>query len=301
MKHPERFTIPALYNQSFAELSELGVIDASRSKVFSEGTRDSCNITVFKDANSGVIYIREPITHDEAYRLGGYRKDIQGNDERFSHQRQLDLRRRQEYFQSDYIEKRIVDFGCGHGDFLKSIKHLTTEAVGIELQDSLRNAMNDNGITCYSTLDSLVPCQYDTVFMFHVLEHLDGPIRWLKYISNLLRPGGRIVIEVPSANDFLFSCSDSFRNHTLWSQHLVLHTRDSLRSCAEAAGLRVLGITGIQRYGLANHLSWLINSMPTGNCSELDILETPGLTSEWALALSRIDKNDTYLMTATKD
>ena len=52
--------------------------------------------------------------------------------------------------------------------------------------------------------------------MFHVLEHLPNQIDILKKLKNNLRKNGKIIIEVPSANDLLISLEDlkSFKKFT---------------------------------------------------------------------------------------
>ena len=53
----------------------------------------------------------------------------------------------------------------------------------------------------------------------------------LKEFKTHLNPGGILIVEVPHAKDFLLSNlkNEDFKNFTLWSQHLILHTRESLQ------------------------------------------------------------------------
>ena len=73
-----------------------------------------------------------------------------------------------------------------------------------------------------------------------------------------LRPGGKLIIEVPHARDFPlhFLDLDAFKNFTLWSQHLILNTRESLLRFMQCTGLLVEVIEGCQRYDIANHMTW---------------------------------------------
>jgi hypothetical protein len=47
---------------------------------------------------------------------------------------------------------------------------------------------------------------------------------------------------------------DSFKESTFWSEHLILHTKESLRKILEAVGFKNIKIEGLQRYPSANHL-----------------------------------------------
>ena len=41
--------------------------------------------------------------------------------------------------------------------------------------------------------------------MFQVLEHVDDPIAFLAQVRRYLRPGGRLIVEVPNVDDWLLS------------------------------------------------------------------------------------------------
>ena len=141
------------------------------------------------------------------------------------------------------------------------------------------------------------------MFMFHVLEHLPQPIEVLQEARSKLIRGGAIVIEVPHARDFMldFLQVDAFRDFTLWSQHLVLHTRDSLGRMLQFAGFRRVSIVGVQRYGLGNHLHWLRHGSPSGHASAFAAIETDDVTRAYSSALSRADMTDTLVAVAYAD
>jgi hypothetical protein len=137
--------------------------------------------------------------------------------------------------------------------------------------------------------------------MFHVLEHLSNPLSVLAQLRDILKPdNGTLVVEVPHANDFLISqlhCKP-FIDFTLWSQHLVLHTRDSLYKLLSAAGFVDIRIAGVQRYGLANHLTWLSEGKPGGHKGPLSLLETADLSQAYQSALAAQDCTDTLVAIA---
>ena len=110
-----------------------------------------------------------------------------------------------------------------------------------------------------------------------------------------------MILEVPHANDFLLEhmSVSAFIQFTLWSQHLVLHTRDSLRRMLTSAGFKHIKIEGVQRYSISNHLHWLKNSKPGGHITTLSALDSPELKRAYAEALSKIDATDTLVAIAT--
>ena len=139
------------------------------------------------------------------------------------------------------------------------------------------------------------------VTLFHVFEHFNNPLESLKLISKKMRDQGKIIIEVPHARDFLLSFleHEEFKKFTFWSEHLILHTRQSLTVFLEKAGFENVIITGFQRYPLANHLHWLSKNQPGGH-EKWSFLRTIELDSAYSQMLGQLDKNDTIIATATK-
>ena len=106
----------------------------------------------------------------------------------------------------------------------------------------------------------------------------------------------------PHANDFLLSeldC-DAFKEFTLWSQHLILHTRNSLNAFFNNCDLHNISIKGFQRYPISNHLYWLRNKKPGGHKLALSVVDTDDLNRSYESALSLIDSNDTLIAIGTK-
>ncbi|MDP1878042.1 MAG: class I SAM-dependent methyltransferase [Actinomycetota bacterium] len=275
-------------------LRDLGAIRDDDVTLFRAQTRDR-EVPVYRDSRSGVIFIDDYYVGDDEYVTGEYRGALIP-----TYEDAVDTERRVAAFRDVYYGRSVLDFGCGEGNFLRAVAPGATSVTGIELQDSYRNRLNADGIACYAGLDE-VPEDLDAVFMFHVLEHLPEPLETLARIRALLAPkSGRLVVEVPHARDLLLSTlqNEAFTSFTLWSQHLVLHTRDSLDRLLRAAGFRVESIMGVQRYGLPNHLTWLSEGKPGGHRGPLAPMETPALHHAYASALSGLDANDTLVAVA---
>ena len=136
--------------------------------------------------------------------------------------------------------------------------------------------------------------------MFHVLEHLPNQIDILKKLKNNLRKNGKIIIEVPSANDLLISLEDlkSFKKFTFWSEHIVLHSKNSLNKILKNAGFKNIKIINFQRYNLNNHLGWFLKDKPGGHFFK-DIFDEK-LNTAYEEFLVRKNKTDTLIAIANK-
>jgi len=282
-------------------LKKLKLINNDNIKLFSQGTRDNKNIKVYRDEVTGVIFIDDYLTEKEIYKSGKYRKEkikLSGKPE---YERFKDLKRRLSNYSQFFVGKRIIDFGCGAGDFLHSIKNQCSESCGIEIQRDYRYNLEEKGIHCCENLNELKDKFYDSAFAFHSIEHIDDPVSTLRIIKNKLKKGGFVVIEVPHANDFLLSLlkNDAFKKFTLWSQHLILHTRVSLNTFLKEAGFSDIIVQGVQRYTVSNHLKWLAENKPGGHKSIISSLDSHMLNNAYEASLQKLDATDTLIAIAT--
>lgn len=100
---------------------------------------------------------------------------------------------------------RLLDIGCGVGDFLLQVKAQGWDVMGIEPSaDAKVIASNRLG---FNPLDpseyaSLADQSFDAITMWHVLEHVDDLKFQTKELMRLLKPGGRLIIALPNYQSF---------------------------------------------------------------------------------------------------
>mgnify|MGYP001360750708 CR=1 FL=1 len=281
-------------------LKKLKLINENSVKLYSTGTRDNKDIKVYKDEHTGIIFIDDYITEKKVYELGKYREDKKRISGDPSYERSIDLKRRLTNYQQFYLGRKVIDFGYGSGDFLRAVKSKSMQCCGVEVQKDYRENLKDNGINCLESLSELKNSLYDSAFAFHSVEHLNNPILFLKEIKKKLNKNGVAIIEVPHANDFLLNIikHEAFKKFTLWSQHLILHTRLSLEIFLKEAGFSNIIIQGIQRYPLSNHLKWILENKPGGHKSIISSLDSDNLHLAYERALQKIDATDTLVAIA---
>ena len=140
------------------------------------------------------------------------------------------------------------------------------------MQQNYLDELNADKIKCVNDLQIVNDNSLDVCFSFHVIEHLPDPIKTLSILKNKLVKGGKLVIEVPHANDFLLKTisNKDFKQFTLWSQHLIMHTRESLYIVfCNLLALRKSILLEYNDTLLSNHLNWLVNGRPGGHKSPL--------------------------------
>ena len=231
-----------------------------------KGVRGGDNINVLRCADCGHVRLSDVMEDvDSFYRNSGMRDGVTASLEEIRRNTQDDDERRFLFTEKMIRGKKVLDFGCGDGGYILRAQKSAREVAGVELETSVREALQREGIVCYDSVEEYG--EVDVVTMFHVLEHIDAPISLLKDIARHLSAGGQIVVEVPNAEDALLSlygCED-FADFTYWKCHIYLYTEDTLRRLAKKAGLRVRFMQQVQRYPLSNHLHWLSKGRPGGH------------------------------------
>jgi len=140
---------------------------------------------------------------------------------------------------------RLLDIGCGwEARLLRSVEPYVREGVGIDFKAPELD--HPKLRTIAMTLEDRLPfadASFDVVTLLAVLEHLSQPRRVLEEVARVLRPGGQVVITVPSKAakpvlEFL-----AFRLHVVSEaeirDHKRYYDRAALLELFASSGLRV--------------------------------------------------------------
>ena len=101
--------------------------------------------------------------------------------------------------------KRLLDFGCGNGDFLKACKKKGMKKL-YGTDPKYLKKFEKKGITYLNYIDTLkTELKFDCITLWGVLEHLNDPIRFSYRISRLLAKNGFLILEVPNADSLLMN------------------------------------------------------------------------------------------------
>ena len=131
---------------------------------------------------------------------------------------------------------RLLDIGCSNGNLLKSFHGLRPgwKLSGAELLEQWKDTvLSLPGVEAFYSGPS--PAAYaglfDVISLSHVLEHIPGPVAFLKAISSQLTTHGRLLLATPNLRQ---NPSD-----LIIADHCSHFEEDSLAYVAKAAGLRV--------------------------------------------------------------
>jgi SAM-dependent methyltransferase len=99
---------------------------------------------------------------------------------------------------------RLLDFGCGSGPTSAAASKVLT-GWSIDGFDQDRRAADalariEGFDTLFTGALSVLPSRYDLIVLMHSLEHIPNCFETLAILATKLRPGGKIIVQVPDRN-----------------------------------------------------------------------------------------------------
>jgi SAM-dependent methyltransferase len=138
---------------------------------------------------------------------------------------------------------RVLDLGCGSGDFLELLAEQGIAGFGVDADPQCCADARARGLTVaeQDVLDYLrtaAPEQFDGVFCAHLVEHLpyEAVLELVRGALRVLRPGGRVVLATPNARS-LFAHLEMFHRHF---GHVSFYHPELLRFFLQHAGFTQL-------------------------------------------------------------
>ncbi|HIP49242.1 MAG TPA: class I SAM-dependent methyltransferase [Lutibacter sp.] len=143
-------------------------------------------------------------------------------------------------------EKRLLDIGCGTGDFISYAKNKSWNVVGVEPNKKARELsikkLNDTD-AIYTSLENLVDSKqekFDVITLWHVLEHVPDIDKYIKQTKSLLKSDGYLVVAVPNYKSY-----DATHYKEFWAaydvpRHLWHFSQKSIARIFEKENMKVI-------------------------------------------------------------
>lgn len=139
---------------------------------------------------------------------------------------------------------RLLDVGCGGGSFLSAMTESGYDGFGsdISTKAAAQCQIRSGAPTVCAQLPKLPfrPGAFQTVTMYHVLEHLHDPVAAVEAVAEILPPGGRFVVQTPNASCWQLLLLGERWNGLDVPRHLINFRSEDLEELLEGCGFDIV-------------------------------------------------------------
>jgi len=200
----------------------------------------SVDINVFECIGCGTIQIKgKPVKY--------YREVIRAADIS-DEMRSFRLKQFRAFVSRNSLKgRKVLEIGCGRGEYLKIMKCAGVKAFGLEYsKDSVNYCMKKEGLDVEQGFPvfpgrKLKHGPFDAIFIMNFLEHLPGINDVLKVIRYNLAENGIVLIEVPNFDMILRK--KLYAEFT--AEHLLYFTKRTLYLVLELNGFKIIDCKNI--------------------------------------------------------
>lgn len=183
---------------------------------------------------------------------------------------------------------RLLDFGCGAGDFLEQMRQRGWIVTGLDSSESAVRRARARGLAAHiGTLPHPLwaDASFEAITMRQSLEHAHAPLEVLRAAYQLLTPGGRLFVTTPN---FESLAAHWFGTH--WygldlPRHLTHFTPATLRMMLRRAGFDRVEVRQ------ETHRSWIRHSAEANGTRSWFLQSRLGsrLAAQWAAWMGRAE------------
>lgn len=183
---------------------------------------------------------------------------------------------------------RILDIGCGTGNFLASLP-TNIFKVGVDIDKTSIGIAKQNHkhieFICSSFEDLIYNENIDLITMNHVLEHLSNPKEVLERLYDLSNSNTRLLIEVPIIENGLTNDINGFFS----VQHLTHFSRNSFKNILKLSGWEVVKWEEQKDYNGCRVLAKKSFKIKNVDYSEYELINLYKYLSNWYKSICDVE------------
>ena len=150
-------------------------------------------------------------------------------------------------FGIDYLANakpsRFLDYGCGSGYYINIAKNLGWDSFGVDFDKDALLVAKNLGLKVFSEnidLNSLP--KFDCILCSHVIEHVYDPKALLSKFSEILNPGGVLLISSPCSNSNMLRIFGKYWRGLEAPRHIAIPSISSLVQVLEKLNFDVIQV-----------------------------------------------------------
>lgn len=231
-----RFCGGNLFSEPLIEYENMPAVAQKLPGLCNLDEDNGINLSVFQCQDCGLVQLlNEPVPYyREVIRSGGFSPEM----------KKWRKKQFKEFVKKYSLEnKKILEVGCGKGEYLEVLNQTGVKACGIEYaKESVKYCLQNNLSVKKDFIDNndhnIEGGPFDGFIMLQFLEHMPSPLKILKGLANNLNKEAVGIIEVPNF--------DMVIKQNMFSEfmrdHLYYFTKNTLRQVLEISGFEVLEI-----------------------------------------------------------
>ncbi len=138
---------------------------------------------------------------------------------------------------------RLLDYGCGQGDFLLLAQSRGWIVTGIEFSRSARDICNSRGLKSIFTNHHQLyfnseDYKFNLITSFEVLEHLVDPHSFFEFSRSSVSPGGYVMVTTPNANS-LSRLMYGWGRNLCYPEHINAFTSGTFKFISKRFSMRL--------------------------------------------------------------
>ena len=143
-------------------------------------------------------------------------------------------------------DRRILEVGCGDGNFLGLMRRSGWEVSGLEFSASTRDLVNrrhDIPVFVGEVASVSIDRPFPVVAAYHVIEHVYHPADWLQHVRRVIEPDGLLHLQTPNVASATRHATGLAWASMVFPQHVYLFAPATLGALLERSGFSVSTMT----------------------------------------------------------